>query len=226
MSCCCTAPTNSGRAIERVSGEKLLYKVGSIDAGPADSWVFKGSFQSAVAMGIDHEVLTGIELSQRFPGYRLPQEIMALYQKDGGFLTPERCVVSYVNAALARRGDPRARDGAGLGAAGRRRARHHGSRRRTPRTRWSSPPARGTASSCPGSTAWPRPELQVLIWMQPERPEYFRLDNFPVFNCLVDEGRFYGFPVFGVPGFKFGKYHHFEEQGRPPRDQTRAAARR
>ncbi|HRW49966.1 MAG TPA: FAD-dependent oxidoreductase, partial [Caldilinea sp.] len=41
------------------------------------------------------------------------------------------------------------------------------------------------------------------------------LDNFPVFNCLVDEGRFYGFPVFGVPGFKFGKYHHFEEQGRP-----------
>ena len=58
-------------------------------------------FQLAVDMGIDHEVLTGIELSQRFPGYRLPQEIMALYQKDGGFLTPERCVVSYVNAALA-----------------------------------------------------------------------------------------------------------------------------
>jgi len=55
----------------------------------------------------------------------------------------------------------------------------------------------------------------VLIWMQPERPEYFQLDTFPVFNCLVDEGRFYGFPVFGVPGFKFGKYHHFEEQGRP-----------
>jgi hypothetical protein len=26
---------------------------------------------------------------------------MALYQKDGGFLTPERCVISYVNAAMA-----------------------------------------------------------------------------------------------------------------------------
>src|SRR5690606_4675729 len=23
----------------------------------------------------------------------------------------------------------------------------------------------------------------------------------------------YGFPVFGVPGFKFGRYHHFEESG-------------
>ena len=51
--------------------------------------------------------------------------------------------------------------------------------------------------------------------MQPERPEYFRLDNFPVFNCLVDEGRFYGFPVHGVPGFKIGKYHHFEQSGAP-----------
>ena len=52
---------------------------------------------------------------------------------------------------------------------------------------------------------------------QPERPELFRPERFPVFNCLVNEGRYYGFPVFGVPGFKFGKYHHFEEQG--PADQ-------
>jgi sarcosine oxidase len=31
----------------------------------------------------------------------------------------------------------------------------------------------------------------------------------------VDEGRFYGFPVHGVPGFKFGKYHHLEEKVDP-----------
>ena len=55
------------------------------------------------------------------------------------------------------------------------------------------------------------PERQVLAWLQPARPEHFRLGNFPVFNLLVDEGRFYGFPVFGVPGFKFGKYHHLDE---------------
>ena len=61
------------------------------------------------------------------------------------------------------------------------------------------------------------PERQVLAWLQPERPELFRPERFPVFNCLVNEGRYYGFPVFGVPGFKFGKYHHFEEQG--PADQ-------
>ena len=57
------------------------------------------------------------------------------------------------------------------------------------------------------------PERQVLAWLQPTRLEHFQPDTFPVFNLLVDEGRFYGFPVFGVPGFKFGKYFHLEEQG-------------
>src|SRR5689334_12452443 len=30
----------------------------------------------------------------------------------------------------------------------------------------------------------------------------------------VPEGRFYGFPVFGVPGFKIGKYHHRSQRVR------------
>ncbi len=46
------------------------------------------------------------------------------------------------------------------------------------------------------------PERQVLAWMQPLRPELFQPERFPVFNLLVDEGRFYGFPMFGIPGFK------------------------
>ena len=55
----------------------------------------------------------------------------------------------------------------------------------------------------------------MLAWLQPERPEHFAPERFPVFNLIVEEGRFYGFPVFGVPGFKFGKYHHFEEVADP-----------
>jgi sarcosine oxidase len=52
------------------------------------------------------------------------------------------------------------------------------------------------------------PELQVLAWLQPHRPELFTINRFPVFNLQVDEGRYYGFPVYEVPGFKFGRYHH------------------
>ena len=61
------------------------------------------------------------------------------------------------------------------------------------------------------------PERQVLIWTQPLRPERFSPETFPIFNLEAEEGRFYGFPVYGVPGFKFGKYHHRGEQVDPDR---------
>ncbi len=59
------------------------------------------------------------------------------------------------------------------------------------------------------------PERQVLAWLQPLRPELFTTDRFPVFNLNVAEGRYYGFPVYEVPGFKFGRYHHLGEHTAP-----------
>ena len=47
------------REIETHVGEQLLHITGSIDAGPADSWVFKGSWQSCLDHNLPHEVLTG-----------------------------------------------------------------------------------------------------------------------------------------------------------------------
>jgi sarcosine oxidase len=76
------------------------------------------------------------------------------------------------------------------------------------------------------------PERQVIAWLQPTCPERFRPDTFPVFNLQVDDGRFYGFPVFGVPGFKFGKYFHLgetnhaDEIDRQPHDYDEQLLRR
>ena len=83
----------------------------------------------------------------------------------------------------------------------------------TKRTSLSLPPVLGTASCstclkdlrCPSGRSW--------LTADPSR--VLPADTFPVFNLLVDEGRFYGFPVHGVPGFKFGKYHHLEEKVDP-----------
>ena len=55
-------------------------------------------------------------------------------------------------------------------------------------------------------------ERQVLGWFKPSRPDIFVPGKFPVFNLLVDEGRYYGFPIYGIPGFKIGKYHHLSEE--------------
>lgn len=203
--------------IERTSGEHLLHITGSIDAGPADSWVFKGSFQSCVEHELPHEVLTGKELERRFPGYRLPYDHMALLQPRGGFLAPERCTVAFTEAAQRLGAEIHAREEVlGWEAIG------DGVRVFTNRDVYEAERLVITAG------AWNRrlvpmihglavPERQVLAWFQPRRPDFFLPENFPVFNLLADEGRFYGFPVHGVPGFKIGKYHHFEEQDDPER---------
>jgi sarcosine oxidase len=201
------------REIQERVHEQLLFITGSIDAGPADSWVFKGAWQSALEHNLAHEILTGRELSQRFPGYQLPHETMALYQPDGGFLAPERCIVAYVNAAIV------------LGAEihGRERVLEwqplsDGVRVTTTRDIYEADSLVITAGAWNAHmidqlTGLAVPERQVLAWLQPLRPELFTLERFPVFNLLVPEGRYYGFPVFSIPGFKFGKYHHFEEKG-------------
>jgi sarcosine oxidase len=203
------------REIQSVAGEQLLYITGSVDAGPEDSWVFKGSWESCKLHDLRHEVLTGTELRRRHPGYHLPHEHLALVQPEGGFLTPERCIVSYVAAAQ------------GLGAEihGHEKVLEWvplegGVRVRTDRGTYEADRFVVTAGAWNGGLldvldGLAVPERQVLAWLQPIRPEYFRPDVFPVFNLLVEEGRFYGFPVFGVPGFKFGKYHHLQETTDP-----------
>jgi sarcosine oxidase len=201
------------REIQGKAGERLLHTTGSIDAGPADSWVFQGSWESCKLHDLPHEVLTGAELKRRHPGYNLPPDHLALLQPEGGFLTPERCIVSYVMAAQAEgaeiHGHERVLEWEPL---------EGGVRVTTDRGHYEADRLIITAGAWNGEIldvleGLAVPERQVLAWLQPTRPERFRPDNFPVFNLLVDEGRFYGFPVFGVPGFKFGKYFHLNETG-------------
>lgn len=202
--------------IEAHTGEQVLHYTGSIDAGPADSSVFSGALLSATQFDLPHEVLTSAELTQRFPGYRFPRDHMALFQPQGGFLLPERCIVNYVNAALA----------LGADVHGRERVLAYeptpsgGVRVRTDRSEYFADKLIITAGAwddrlVPHLRGLAVPERQVLAWLRPLQPDLFRPDTFPVFNALLPEGRFYGFPQFGIPGFKFGKYHHFEETGDP-----------
>ncbi|MDP8978090.1 MAG: N-methyl-L-tryptophan oxidase [Actinomycetota bacterium] len=203
------------RDLERRAGRRLLHVTGSVDAGPPDSWVFEGSLQSCREHDLAHEVLTSAELADRFPGYGLPGDALGVFQPDGGFLLPERCITSHVTAAHDEGAEIHAREtvvewepsGDGVTVVSERGV-YQADRLVITAGAWDAallPLLRGLAV----------PERQVLAWLQPLRPDHFRPERFPVFNVLVDEGRFYGFPVFGVPGFKFGKYHHPGQSGEP-----------
>src|SRR5206468_11587937 len=56
---------------------------------------------------------------------------------------------------------------------------------------------------------------QALAWLQPAQPDLFAPSRFPVFNLALDGEHYYGFPAFGIPGFKLGRYDRFGASGDP-----------
>ena len=203
------------RELEQRAGDQLLFITGGIDAGREASATVTGSLRSCAEHDLPHEVLDAGALHHRFPGCRFPPELMSVYQADAGFVMSERAIVAHVESAVR------------LGATVHRRERvvqwtaeTDGVHVRTDRAEYrgrklvitAGPWAATVAPILQGLTI---PERQVLIWTEPLRPERFRLGAFPIFNMETDEGRFYGFPVHGVPGFKLGKYHHRRQRVDP-----------
>ena len=205
------------RELENITGERLLIITGSIDGGVPDSATVKGSLLSCELHHLPHEVLDAAALHRRYPGYRFAPKMVGVYQPDGGFVMSERAIVAHVSAAQALGAEVHAReavagwepDGDGV-----RVRTDHGTYRAGRLVITAGPWA---AKLVPSLARTAVPERQVLIWAQPRRPEYFRLGAFPVFNMEAPEGRFYGFPVYEIPGFKFGKYHHRLETTDPDR---------
>jgi sarcosine oxidase len=200
------------RELESGAGEQLLYITGSVDAGPPGSSIFQGALKSSELHGLPHQVMDGAELHRRFPGYGLPRTMQCLCQPDGGFLLPERCNVAHVTQALTRGAEVHCREpvlewGIAGGHAWVRtdRARYEAGRLVICAGPWAS-------KLVPELAQLAIPERQVVAWLQPIQPQHFAMGAFPVFNLEVEEGRYYGFPSFLVPGFKFGKYHHLGEQ--------------
>jgi sarcosine oxidase len=147
----------------------------------------------------------------RFPGFRVPADFEAVFQPDAGFVLSERAIAAHARLALA--------DGAEL----------HGHERVLDwepdgdgvrvRTEQATYRARRLVISAgawvsrlvPSLEGLAVPERQVLMWSSLLRPEHYAVGAFPVFILDVPEGRFYGFPEYGIPGFKLGLYHHRSE---------------
>ena len=194
--------------LEQTVGETLVVTTGSVRAGPPDSDFYKGAIESCDMHKIPYEILTNTEVNKRFPGYQFPEGIASVYQADGGFVLPEMCIVGHAQAAEEAGAEIHtgetvlgwhiADDAVSI---------------RTNREVYSAARLVVTAGAwaaklIPNVAPYAVPERQVLGWFQPERPELFTPERFPVFGIWTEEGRYYGFPNYSVPGFKLGKSHH------------------
>jgi sarcosine oxidase len=203
------------RELERTTGEPLVITTGSIDAGPADSPAIIGARRACDMFELPHALYDGASLTRAFPGYRLPTDFTALYQPDGGFLRPERCIEAHVTAAQR------------AGAVVKTHERvldwneHSGNIDvRTDRATYSCRQVIVSAGAWAGKLLKDlqpmlTPERQVMLWVKPMRPELFEPATFPVVYMHAAEGSFYVLPSHEKSGVKFGKYHHFKEHVDP-----------
>ena len=197
--------------IESIAGEQLIYKTGSIDTAPAGHEVFEGSLESCLLHDIPHRVLNHAQINEQFPGYQLPVGHMGILQQDGGFVLSERSIVAYANAAMSEGAEIHAREVVSGWEPDRRGVRVFTDRGEYTAERLIITAGAWSSGLIPILEGLAVPERQVLAWLQPIDGSLYTPEVFPVFNAYFDEGRYYGFPVFGIPGFKVGRYHHLEE---------------
>jgi sarcosine oxidase len=185
-------------ALERETNSDLMTLTGGLMIGEAHSHTVTGSCRSAREHGLPHEMLDAHQIRSRFPAFAPDVGLVGLYEKNAGYVRPERCIRAHLDQA--------SRYGAQL-------------RFEEPVLEWK---ARSqsvilrtqagtyeTASLVLTPGAW-APRLfqlelplsvvrQHLFWIEPRAPfELFDSSRFPIFIWEVHpQLQFYGFPLHG-----------------------------
>jgi sarcosine oxidase len=196
-------------------GETILVTTGGLDIGAPDSETVAGAMTSAREHDLAHEVLDAAEIQARFPGLELPDELVGVYQPDGGFVLSERAIAGHAALALQAGAEIHghepvlgweAQDG---GVVVRTAVAEYRARRLIISAgAWVGKLVRALAPLAV-------PERRVLLWAGTKRPQRFTPQALPVFILDVDEGLFYGFPEYGIPGLKIGEMRQGSRQVDP-----------
>jgi sarcosine oxidase len=203
------------RELESLANERLLFVTGGLDIGRRDGPIVSGSLLSCTLHELPHELLDAGEIHSRFPGYRLPEDFVGVLQPDGGFVLSERCILAHAEAARAAGAAIHTHEAVVTWDVSTEQVRVRTDREEYAGRYLAITAGPWAAELAPVLAGLAVPERQVLMWAEPRRPELFTPARFPIFNMDADDGHYYGFPVYGVPGFKIGKYHHRGERVKP-----------
>ncbi len=199
------------------AGMDLLYVTGSVDLAPEGAGFVESSRQSCLDHGLAHDILTKAEIARRFPAFNLPDGHIGLWQPDGGFVASERAIYAHVGLAQAAGATIRTNEAVLEWST----TAHGGVKVVTERGTYTAGRLVITSGAWmdtlnPALAPHLKTVKQAIGWHTVKNPEPFRMGNFPVFILTVDEGNFYGFPLWEHPGFKLGGPHF----GREPIDPS------
>ena len=87
------------RGLEARVGKQLLCTSGILEVGPEHGEVVSGVLRSAISHGLQIERLSPLEVGRRFPGLKIPDGMVAVYETEGGYLHVEEAVKAQCAAA-------------------------------------------------------------------------------------------------------------------------------
>src|SRR5580704_10624271 len=98
------------RALERDSGQSLLDVTGIVEIGVRDGTLVAGTLRSARTHDLVHEVLDAAAVMHRFPAFRLPPDVVGVFQPEAGILAAEPAVDAQIALARAAGAEVRANE--------------------------------------------------------------------------------------------------------------------
>jgi len=188
--------------LEARRGERLYFETGLLECGPPDGVVVPGVLASARRHGLGVDELSASEAERRFPGFRVPGTMAAVFERRAGYLLVEACVRAHVTEA-ARCGaeletdsavESWRADGAGFEVRTSRGVRHAGSLIVT-----AGPWAPGLLQDLGLSFEVRR---KALFWFDAE----LSYRTSPCFLYEAAGGIFYGFPALEGSGLKVAEH--------------------
>lgn len=193
--------------VEAESGERIVTVTGGLDLWPADPAIPRADYtESLTAEGVPFELFDAAEVMRRWPQWRLPDDVTAMWQADGGLADPYKGNAAHRGLAIAHGATLADRmsvtairavgDGYQVDAGGR----TFGAGRVIVTTdAWTNAILASFDRRLPLTVT----KEQVTYVAAPD-PEAFAPDRFPVW-IWMDDPSFYGFPTYGEAGPKFAQ---------------------
>jgi sarcosine oxidase len=199
--------------LEQQSGRKLFHRIGLLEVGPADGALIPGVLESARRHNLAIETFNAAEVALRFPGFRAPQDAVAVFEENAGYLLVEEAVRAQLDCA--RNCGAELRTGQTVRA-----WRVEGDTVCVDCEQESFSAARLIVTTGAWSASLLRPfgvNLRVvpkhLHWYANESTNY--RDGSPVFFYEIPRGYFYGFPQLDERGVKIGEHSGGDEVSDP-----------
>lgn len=185
------------------SGLELLQRTGCLYLGSPGGDLITGSLRSAKEHALECDLVPPQEIAARFPAFRAPDSLAALWEADAGFVLCERALACLQEQALRRGADLRGRTRVLSWSADARSVRVETSSGVFAATRLILAAGAWTAPLLGRSDVELRVTRQVQFWLWPRQPATFELGSFPCWALEEDSGQrlYYGFPL--LPSGRF-----------------------